>query len=1300
MLFEVNHPKRRLHEKFGHYIHQIFQIYILEFVLRRKPLPPSKDGRHIPLRTSHAKPLVDERRGHAYISNTVRSSRYTIWDFLPKQLIFQATRLSNFYFICIGVPQTIPGISTTGNYTTILPLLFFILLTVLKEGYDDYRRHRLDQVENKSLATVLRDNHGSHAVSATQSLRYLRHLPWLRRKTLEVVSALGTYGPLHWRKIQWRDIKVGDIIRIERDEDIPADVVLLYTAGENGLAYIETMALDGETNLKNRQALSALKTCSDLAEITSTVAEFVVEDPNPDLYSFHGKVTVGKETLPLTLNEVILRGCILRNTGFIIGMVINTGEECKIRMNANQHPNAKKPRLEHFANQAVLTLIVYVILLSGGLSIGYYLWQNSTEQNSFYIAKAPVGYQQIIIGYAIMFNNVIPLALYVSLEIVKIGQMLMVNADIEMYDEASDTPMRCNTNTILENLGQVDYLFSDKTGTLTENVMRFRKMTFAGTAWSHEVEEANEGKHSLEYAEKLHGSRDGPAITVTEFEEQPNAETALSAIRRSLSTRPPTVRSVAPTNGSTAELLQLIKQHPLSLFTQRTRAFILGLALCHTCLPEITEDVIGFQASSPDELALVRAAQDMGYLVEDRSSRSITLRLSTGNGNDIRQVYEILDVIEFSSKRKRMSIIVRCPDRRILVICKGADNMLLPRLKQASLAAQQASDVRKSVELERQLYRKSAEEQARNSIGARLSFDLRRGQSMKRSPTTGTAFEDPLAMDDASIFKRCFEDIDRYATEGLRTLLFTHRYIETQEYEAWKKVYEDATTSLTNRQERIEAAGDLIEQSLDLLGVTAIEDKLQHGVPETVEKLRQANIKIWMLTGDKRETAISIAHSARICRPDSDLFILDIAKGDLEAQMRVIAEDLEAGSTHTVAVIDGNTLASVEENPYLKHLFYSLITYINSVICCRASPAQKASMVKGIRNHVVGALTLAIGDGSNDIAMIQASHVGVGISGKEGLQAYRAADYSIAQFRFLQRLLLVHGRWNYFRTAQFIRLTFWKEMFFYMPQALYQRYTGYTGTSLYESWSLTVLNTLFTSLCVIVPGIFDQDLKADTLLAVPELYRYGQLNKALNIRRYIVWMIGATATGIVVWFICWAAFGVYDIEGGQDLFALGDLVFTVAIVWTNCKLFLIETHYKTAVVLISFLITFAGWWAWNIFLACAYDSENRWPYDVRDGFTQHFGKDPSWWLGLILAVALLFIGELAYRQCAKSGKRALTRLLRSRPKRNEEEKDMANELDVKVWQELEKDPVIRERLRQMANQGVTEDDIMVDESIK
>lgn len=642
------------------------------------------------------------------------------------------------------------------------------------------------------------------------------------------------------------------------------------------------------------------------------------------------------------------------------------------------------------------------------------------------------------------------------------------------------------------------------------------------------------------------------------------------------------------------------------------------MALCHTCLPENKDGKIEYQASSPDELALVRAARELGYSVIHRNSQSTTLQLSQAHGEGEKMTFQILDIIEFSSTRKRMSIVVRYPDGRIAIICKGADSAILPRLKLSSLAMQKVNEVRQSAEIEHEMYRRSEQRQAWNSIGGRHSLTIRRnpGISVDRqrpgaprsksfeashllrlsgdrsrlsaAPTSrGVSFEgqrslyltapthasvivperfdfleNPVVRDESEVFTKCFQHLEEFATEGLRTLLYAQRFISEADYQAWKKTYDEATTSLHDREERIEAAGELIEQSFDLVGATAIEDKLQKGVPDTIDRLRRANIKTWMLTGDKRETAINIAHSARICRPGSDIYILDITKGTLDSQLVALNEDLQGGSVHSVVVIDGQTLAAMEQSAELSTQFYGVMLLVDSVICCRASPAQKALLVTTVRSKLRGlkgkqkrGLTLAIGDGANDLAMIQASHVGVGISGQEGLQAARVADYSIAQFRFLQRLLLVHGRWNYVRTAKFILCTYWKEMFFYIPTASYQRYNGYTGTSLYEATSLTVFNTLFTSLCTICMGVWEQDLRAETLLAVPELYVYGQRNMGLNPWNFTRWMFLAAVEGIICWYGVWAGYG-WIVPQGRDntLYALGQLNFTVGVLWINWKL--------------------------------------------------------------------------------------------------------------------------------------------------
>lgn len=1023
----------------------ICKHYILQIkVYHADPL-----GRNILIRPSNCEPQIERLSQKPFISNGITSSRYTVYSFFPRQLAFQFTKVANIYFLCISILQMIPGLSTTGTYTTIIPLSIFVLLAMAREGYDDIRRHRMDKIENDLSTTVCR-----------------------------CTSVELSNGEPSRTRTKWRDLIVGDIIFLQQDDPIPADLVLLYSSNPNGIAYIETAALDGETNLKSKRTIPAVASQCTPELLYSFQGSVHSEAPNRDLYNYEGKLSYGTAAVPLTSDQVIYRGSILRNTSLLIALVVFTGEETKIRLNASARVRTKKPTMQGRVNRIVLAIVCFVICLSIFCTCGYYVWHSRTETKLWYLDTADsISFFPIFISFLILYNTMVPLSLYVSMEIVKLIQQVLLQQDLDMYHLSTGNPAVARTSTINEELGQVNYIFSDKTGTLTNNEMVFRQLSVAGHAWVHDkdMHHASAEEQALlpQSKEKAYRSI-GRLPTFDSVQSEKKSFWRRSSIGTVLQSK----KSLRIANEntkhtesgdvcgqhSTQDLLRHIQTHPHTVFARRARMMLLAIALCHTVLPEWQLDgkEPRFSAASPDELALITAAKDLGYLLMDRSAKNITLK-TFPNGKDnpaVDEIFKVNEVLEFSSLRKRMSILVEFPDGRICILSKGADSFLLNRMRLKEIAkikwneVEEQARVRRSIEAERVVARRSI---ARPSISrpsmssgthidnlrhldayldhhrkSKLSIDdnsrhhgpsnihrhsIAMGEMRKPlERTRSTLVDDNLVSNESAILERTFQHLQVFAGEGLRVLLYGHRFISREKYTSWQITYRDASTSFHDRQSKLDAAADLIEIDLDLTGATAIEDKLQDGVPHAIDKLGRAGIKIWMLTGDKRETAINIGRSAGLIKDYSTLVILDDRGPDLSELIATKLLEFSKGApAHAVVVIDGATLGIVEQRSALLASFIELVILVDSAICCRASPAQKAFLVEQIRKKVQGSVTLAIGDGANDIAMIREAHVGIGITGKEGLQAARASDYSIAQFRYLVKLLLVHGRWNYMR---------------------------------------------------------------------------------------------------------------------------------------------------------------------------------------------------------------------------------------------------------------------------------------------
>uniref|UniRef100_A0A096MSD2 Phospholipid-transporting ATPase n=1 Tax=Papio anubis TaxID=9555 RepID=A0A096MSD2_PAPAN len=875
--------------------------------------------------------------------NQISTAKYSVLTFLPRFLYEQIRRAANAFFLFIALLQQIPDVSPTGRYTTLVPLIIILTIAGIKEIVEDFKRHKADNAVNKKKTIVLRNG--------------------------------------VWHTIVWKEVAVGDIVKVVNGQYLPADVVLLSSSEPQAMCYVETANLDGETNLKIRQGLSHtadMQTREVLMKLSGTIE---CEGPNRHLYDFTGNLNLdGKSLVALGPDQILLRGTQLRNTQWVFGIVVYTGHDTKLMQNSTKAP-LKRSNVEKVTNVQILVLFGILLVMALVSSAGALYWNRSHGEKNWYIKKMDTtsdnfGYN--LLTFIILYNNLIPISLLVTLEVVKYTQALFINWDTDMYYIGNDTPAMARTSNLNEELGQVKYLFSDKTGTLTCNIMNFKKCSIAGVTYGHFPELAREPSSD-------------------DFCRMP----------------PPCSDSC---DFDDPRLLKNIEdRHPTAPCIQE---FLTLLAVCHTVVPEKDGDNIIYQASSPDEAALVKGAKKLGFVFTARTPFSV-----------------IIEAVSNTCVRFRSPTSVKIVPVKWHVCCKV----------QATRAA---------------------------------------------------------------ITQHC--------------------------------------TDLGN------------------------------------------------LLGKENDVAL---------------------------------------------IIDGHTLKYALSFE-VRRSFLDLALSCKAVICCRVSPLQKSEIVDVVKKRVK-AITLAIGDGANDVGMIQTAHVGVGISGNEGMQATNNSDYAIAQFSYLEKLLLVHGAWSYNRVTKCILYCFYKNVVLYIIELWFAFVNGFSGQILFERWCIGLYNVIFTALPPFTLGIFERSCTQESMLRFPQLYKITQNGEGFNTKVFWGHCINALVHSLILfWFPMKALEHDTVLTSGHatDYLFVGNIVYTYVVV-TVCLKAGLET---TAWTKFSHLAVWGSMLTWLVFFGIY---STIWPTipiapDMRGQATMVLSS-AHFWLGLFLVPTACLIEDVAWRAAKHTCKKTL-----------------------------------------------------------
>ena len=1061
---------------------------------------------------------VKNKKELKFLSNEIDTRKYNIFTFLPKALFYQFARPANIYFLICAILQCIPMISPLNPLTAVLPIVIVLSASLIREGMEDYARGQLDKQQN---------NEKCQKYNSEKKI---------------------------WEEARSGELYVGDIISIKENETFPADIILLDSNLPEGICYVETGTLDGEKTLKLKEASKLTGSLYNIKGEKSTIFNMegviLADMPNPELYQLNGKmhlkynnnITIYNELkvcdVPLDSKQLLLKGAKLKNTQWVIGIVVYSGLNCKIMKNAKD-PVTKYSSVEKLMNQALVFIFIFqgVLCIIAAVLRGFYYKKNKLDKadknKSFGYTMYSYAEESFFnyFTYLLLLNTLIPISLIITMEVVKIFQGYFMEKDKYSYSKIRKKFLRVNSVSLNEECGMVNYIFTDKTGTLTCNKMVFKYCVIGETCYQYirdEFEENDEKEKKFRTEENI--------IPYRNYEMYDNFTKIKNSLNFNIYN---TKKEILISSDTDAEVKLEIKSTK-DLIEQ----FFYALALCHTCSIQLDDKgVQEYACVSPDSIELVKAAKNQGWELIESGSTSIK-RIKLGNDNNNLIDFERLELIEFTSDRKRETVIVKEKDNDNPVIklyIKGADSIIEERLS-------------------------------------------------KKTPI--------------NILNQCKYYVNKFSVLGFRTLYIAMKILSQEEYDKFSSELKEAQMSIENKDEKVAEVYNSIENNLILLGATIVEDKLQDLVPETIRDLRLAKVKVWMLTGDKMNTAYNIGLSCNLIskkmktfnirgkekkvnqnledtnREERNQVILDFAK---EYQGYKNNYDSMAKPSFGI-LVDEKALLTVSQDEQIQNIFLEIAKDAETVICCRVSPLQKSQVVKMMKNYDKKGITLAIGDGGNDVPMIMEAHIGVGIYGEEGLRAVQSSDYAMGEFKILRELLFSHGRMNNVRNSECIHYFFFKNFVETLGHFIYGFYCNFTGQTIIDDWFITLYNLLFTSLPLGTKAILDIDICRDdgdiVYKMLPFIYKENRDAPIFTLEKLALNLIkGLTYCFINNFFVIYSINHIQINTKGQ----MAGLWFMSVDIYTNILIIvsltlLITTRYHTWIhFAILFVVTFLAY---------------------------------------------------------------------------------------------------------------------------